>query len=157
MKKPAIPVGMCPIVAQEAKLRRERQQAKQINLIPGLIVLPNQTKKSTNTPKNQTDCGTSSIKKSSSSTKSKSNKSNNNPIDDNTLNNAMDNLNVSSEEELAKKLKKLRKKIREIEAIEAKLDSGELKKPEQDQLDKIARKEQILDELDNLEQLEKAQ
>lgn len=164
MKKPAIPVGMCPLVAQEAKLKRERQQAKQANPIPGLIVLPNQTKKPSSAVKNQTEAGASSAKKPS--TKSKVKKANvaapetthpSSSADSNALSSAMENLTVTSDEDLAKKLKKLRKKIREIETIEAKLASGELKKPEQDQLDKITRKHQILDELKTLEELEAAQ
>ncbi len=49
----------------------------------------------------------------------------------------------------AKRLKNLRKKLREIEAIEQKAASGT--KLEKDQLDKIARKSVILQEIEELE------
>lgn len=58
-----------------------------------------------------------------------------------------------SDEEVQKQLKKLRKKIREIEAIEEKLNSGDLKQPEQDQLDKVSRKPEILRQIAQLEEL----
>ncbi|KAL1137848.1 hypothetical protein AAG570_009544, partial [Ranatra chinensis] len=53
--------------------------------------------------------------------------------------------------EPAKKLKNLRKKLREIETLEQKIKSKELKNPEKDQLDKIARKPDILSEILALE------
>lgn len=55
---------------------------------------------------------------------------------------------------MSKKIKKFRKKLREIESIEAKIASGELKKPDADQREKVARKHQILDQLKELELLE---
>lgn len=166
MKKPAIPVGMCPIVAQEAKLKRERQQAKLVNPIPGLMILPS-TKKSQNTVKSQNESGTSASKKSTTKSKAKktgdasassaatTKTSTSNDVK--CLNSAMNSLALTPDDDIAKKLKKLRKKVREIEAIESKLSSGELKKPEQDQLDKISRKTEILDELIQLEKLERSQ
>lgn len=178
MKKPAIPVGMCPIVAQEAKAKRERQQNRQQqssapNSVAGILVLPNsndpnQKKKIQNANKNQLESSKSSSKPSTVSTaaattksKNKSKKSGNavsSSADVNsTLSDAINNLSVTQDDDVAKKLKKLRKKIREIEAIETKLATGELKNPEQDQLDKIGRKDQILDELKSLEQLEEQQ
>lgn len=181
MKKSALPVGMCPIVAQEAKVKREKQLQKQqqqqpiANSIPGLIQLPSasltaaqkpkqstKSKSGTNTAANKsgtttttkptpsasaTGTATTTASTSKPSTKSKNistNHSNDNVKD---ITKTICNLNLATEDELAKKLKKLRKKIREIEAIEAKLASGELKNPEQDQLDKIGRKQVILKEL----------
>lgn len=61
---------------------------------------------------------------------------------------------ASGEDDVAKRIKKLRKKLREIELIETKLASGDLKKPDQDQLDKVGRKKQMLDQLKELEALE---
>lgn len=68
----------------------------------------------------------------------------------------MDRLTLSPEEEkdpekLVKHLKKLRKKLREIDNIEQKIKSGEIKSPDKDQLDKVARKKIIRTEFERLE------
>jgi len=51
----------------------------------------------------------------------------------------------------AKKLRNLKKKLRDIEALEAKLNSGEIPNPEQEQLDKVARKPDVTREIASLE------
>lgn len=51
----------------------------------------------------------------------------------------------------AKRIRNLKKKLRDINALQQKIDSGELKNPEKDQLDKIARKEEIEAEIEELE------
>lgn len=51
----------------------------------------------------------------------------------------------------AKRLKNLKKKMREIEAIEAKIASGEVKKPDKDQIEKVNRKSDLLSEIFALE------
>ncbi|XP_078571394.1 partner of Y14 and mago-like [Branchiostoma floridae x Branchiostoma japonicum] len=56
-----------------------------------------------------------------------------------------------STSEPAKKLKGLKKKLRQIEDLEAKIESGELAKPDKTQLDKIKRKTEILKEIRELE------
>lgn len=56
---------------------------------------------------------------------------------------------VKTETDPAKRLKNLRKKLREIETIEQKATAGV--KLEKDQLDKIARKSEILQEIESLE------
>ena len=51
----------------------------------------------------------------------------------------------------AKKLRNLRKKLRDIEALEKKLDEGIISKPEPEQLEKVARKIQVENEIEELE------
>lgn len=50
-----------------------------------------------------------------------------------------------------KKLRNLRKKLRDIEALEKKLDGGTISKPEPEQLEKVARKIQVENEIEELE------
>lgn len=162
-KKPDIPVGMCPLYAKEARDRRQRDQESSQsssksgtvgqNRIPGIInTKPHNssnllaTTASKNKQKQQNKSGTNQqntimVKPSSSSSTSTTDK-----ISEN-----LNNLTLDPETELAKKLKKLKKKIREIEAIEAKLNSGELKNPEKDQLEKVARKREYLNQIERLE------
>jgi partner of Y14 and mago protein len=57
----------------------------------------------------------------------------------------------SDKQEIAKKLKNLRKKLKQIEDLEKKIQSGELKNPEKEQLEKIGKKKMILEEIEDLE------
>jgi len=57
----------------------------------------------------------------------------------------------------AKKLRNLRKKLRDIEALEAKLNSGEIENPEPEQLDKVARKQDVIKEISALEKITDSQ
>lgn len=51
----------------------------------------------------------------------------------------------------AKKLRNLKKKLRDIEALEAKLSSGEIESPEPEQLEKVARKPDVMKDINALE------
>jgi len=51
----------------------------------------------------------------------------------------------------AKKLRNLKKKLRDIEALEAKLHSGEVENPEPEQLEKVARKSDVMKDIAALE------
>uniref|UniRef100_A0A8C6UCI7 PYM homolog 1, exon junction complex associated factor n=1 Tax=Neogobius melanostomus TaxID=47308 RepID=A0A8C6UCI7_9GOBI len=53
--------------------------------------------------------------------------------------------------EKAKKIKNLKKKIRQIEDLQNKVDSGEIKQPSKEQLEKLARAQALRDELEQLE------
>ncbi|XP_061531093.1 partner of Y14 and mago [Phycodurus eques] len=53
--------------------------------------------------------------------------------------------------EKAKKIKNMRKKLRQVEELQQKVDSGEIKQPTQDQLEKLARAAALRDELEQLE------
>ncbi|XP_057686262.1 partner of Y14 and mago [Corythoichthys intestinalis] len=59
----------------------------------------------------------------------------------------------SSSVEKAKKIKNMRKKLRQVEELQQKVDSGEIKQPTQDQLEKLARAKTLRDELEQLERL----
>uniref|UniRef100_A0A0K8TK69 Partner of Y14 and mago n=1 Tax=Tabanus bromius TaxID=304241 RepID=A0A0K8TK69_TABBR len=145
-KKPDIPVGMCPLIAQQQKEKRDKQQKKnKANPAPGIIVLP----------KNQT---TSKPAKPAVPKERipapKEPKEVVQPAQSvNDITESLADVDLGDDHmDLGKKLKKLRKKIREIEALEAKIKSGEVKKPGKDQLDKIKRKQLILEEIAELEQ-----
>jgi len=43
--------------------------------------------------------------------------------------------------------------LRDIEALEARLNSGEIKNPEPEQVDKIARKQDVIKEISALEKI----
>lgn len=166
-KKPALPVGLCPLVAQAAKEKREkleRQKQKSENKVPGLIPMEkvlnatagssSGTEKKSKTSNEPCQSGRSSGSNKGAKTKE------NNKSDMKQLCDGMANVNVatnsaSPEDDISKQIKKLRKKIRAIETIEEKLKSGELKKPEQDQLDKVARKDCILKQIKQLEDRQK--
>lgn len=53
--------------------------------------------------------------------------------------------------EKAKKVKNLKKKLRQVEDLQNKVDSGEIKQPTKEQLDKLARAQALRDELEQLE------
>ncbi|XP_045185326.2 partner of Y14 and mago-like [Mercenaria mercenaria] len=57
----------------------------------------------------------------------------------------------SDKQEITKKLKNLKKKLKQIEDLEKRIQSGELKNPEKEQLEKIGKKKIILDEIEDLE------
>lgn len=51
----------------------------------------------------------------------------------------------------AKKLKNLKKKLRQIEELQSKIDSGEVVKPEANQIEKLAKRSEIEEEMKTLE------
>ncbi|XP_026222596.1 partner of Y14 and mago [Anabas testudineus] len=53
--------------------------------------------------------------------------------------------------EKAKKIKNLKKKLRQVEELQQKVDSGEIKQPTKDQLEKLGRATALQDELQQLE------
>lgn len=139
-KKPDIPVGMCPLMAKAAREKREKQEKKQLqkqlqqqpSQSNGQVV-PNVKKpKATTAPKKTPAAGPAVVT---------------------SVTEAIASLDLSSVDDVQRQLKKLRKKIREIEVIEEKLKSGDLKTPEQDQLEKVRRKEEIAKQIAKLESL----
>lgn len=59
--------------------------------------------------------------------------------------------NESAAAEKAKKIKNLKKKLRQIEELQQKVDSGEIKEPTKDQMEKLGRAETLQAELQQLE------
>ncbi|XP_012731095.2 partner of Y14 and mago isoform X2 [Fundulus heteroclitus] len=53
--------------------------------------------------------------------------------------------------EKAKKIKNLKKKLRQVEELQQKVDSGEIKQPTKDQLEKLGRADALREELEELE------
>lgn len=53
--------------------------------------------------------------------------------------------------EKAKKIKNLKKKLRQVEELQQKVDSGEIKEPTKDQLEKLGRLQALQDEIQQLE------
>ena len=54
--------------------------------------------------------------------------------------------------ELLKRVRAIRKKLKQIEELESRIASGDITKPDQDQLNKLAKKEEFLEELRELQQ-----
>lgn len=57
----------------------------------------------------------------------------------------------SSAAEKTKKMKNLKKKLRQVEELQQRLDSGEIKQPTKEQLEKLARRKALEEELEDLE------
>lgn len=62
-----------------------------------------------------------------------------------------DNDPQAATSEKAKKVKNLRKKLRQVEDLQSKVDSGEIKEPSKEQVEKLARAQALRDELQQLE------
>lgn len=134
---------MCPLVAAEAKKEREKEQrTKNKQKTPGIIVLPKNLAPLTPAPISDLIAN---------NTNSSTNVKTNTLAEIDTITKDISNIELQNSE-LSKKLKKLRKKIREIEAIQAKLKSGELKKPDKDQLEKVKKRKEILKEIKLIEE-----
>ncbi|XP_069191735.1 partner of Y14 and mago-like [Procambarus clarkii] len=50
-----------------------------------------------------------------------------------------------------KRLRNLKKKLRDIEKLEKQIASGELKNPEPEQLEKVKKKDEVIQQIDDLE------
>lgn len=52
---------------------------------------------------------------------------------------------------IEKKIRNLKKKLKQVDDLKTKIDSGEIKNPEKEQLAKIERRQELGDEIENLE------
>lgn len=151
--KPDLPPGMNP---EDAAVARQQQQV------------------SSATDKQSDAAGLSKTAKRNMKRKEKRKQQNQNhqETSEEVLTKDMDGLEISAEEkrvspdpnldpvsadtsaaaaEKAKKIKNLRKKLRQVEELQQKLDSGELKNPSKEQLDKLGRAQALQEELEILE------
>lgn len=127
------------------KEKREKDlQQKQRNPIPGLIITAEVKKKTPKpeAPKNE----------------AKSDKKPKKAQPDTTVEELSQKLSEGASLdptiELSKKLKRLRRRVRDTEILEEKIETGELV-PEKDQLEKLSRKGELLDEIRELEEQRK--
>ncbi|XP_067643463.1 partner of Y14 and mago [Eurosta solidaginis] len=186
-RKSTIPPGMCPIVAEQAKKEREKQERAKAKKMtkqqekaqsakvssdrtiggnnqkkqqmqpqqqtPGMLVLSNASGVATAAPNLvHANANSKTPHVTTSST-------NSNEAVAKLANDLEATLKLQADDgqlDTSKKMKKLRKKLREIETIEQRIKSGELKKPEKDQLDKVKRKKEIIKEIQQLENEEAA-
>ncbi|KQS63061.1 partner of Y14 and mago [Drosophila erecta] len=144
-RQAGVPPGMCPLVAAESKKEREKQERtrakkqekesgrQQKAPAPGVLVMPPST------------CPTPKVSQQQQPTSG---------LDINSISKTLEDalkLDAPQEVDPAKQLKKLRKKIREIEQIESRIQAGEQKKLDKDQLDKVKKKSEILRQIKDLE------
>ncbi|CAD6234436.1 GSCOCG00001924001-RA-CDS [Cotesia congregata] len=160
--KLSYPVGMSAEYVAEHKAKVEAEQKR---TIPGMVIVA-ETKKKKKKSKNKStnalaeDLAKTTISDVSNNVASKkthdtsvqkpvsnSNKTTTNSQPSNST--RIDTTSLLSDS--MKRLKNLRKKIREIEQLESKIKSGDLKNPEKEIVDKIAKKKDILDEIQLLE------
>ncbi len=52
----------------------------------------------------------------------------------------------------AKRLRNLKKKLRDIEKLERQIANGEIKNPEPEQLEKVKKKEEVAQQIEDLEE-----
>lgn len=52
---------------------------------------------------------------------------------------------------IEKKIRNLKKKLKQVDDLKTKIDSGEIKNPEKEQLAKIERRQELVDEIESLE------
>lgn len=52
---------------------------------------------------------------------------------------------------IEKKIRNLKKKLKQVDDLKAKIDSGEIKNPEKEQLAKIERRQELVEEIEDLE------
>lgn len=162
-KRTGLPPGLCPEMVEAAKKEREKKEkakakkeaaaANKQQQIPGVLKLPANTTTTKTTNNNANIANGLKVKATATATVAGATAagvttSNGIKPIEALSKNLENNLKLDEEpQDLQKKCKKLQKKLREIEEIEKKIKSGALKKPEKDQLDKVARKKTIEKEL----------
>ncbi|XP_017958677.1 partner of Y14 and mago [Drosophila navojoa] len=137
-RQTGVPPGMCPILAAEMKKVREKKEKAIEKKVEKQQLTKVAAKQTTNAkPPNSTNNESPKDPEISKLTK--------------TLDKKL-TLAEDPEVDLAKQIKKLKKKIREIEQIESKIQSGDSNKLDKDQMEKVKKKPQILNQLKALEE-----
>nr|CAG4643649.1 EOG090X0KVN [Ilyocryptus agilis] len=140
--QPTYPIGMNPALVAASAAAANKKNKDDKPSIPGLPPTAASTKKKKKKPKVDASEATQVASKLACFT-----------IEEPKfeVQTKTENAECPSLSDPAKRLKNVKKKLRDIEALEAKINSGELKKPEKDQLDKIKRKSEVLREIEELE------
>lgn len=138
---------MSPEYVAAHKAKKDAQAAK-LSPIPGLVI-PNdgKKKKKKNNKSKGVDSVTEDLAKTAISKVVKENGSK--QVNDTSAKTQSEE--TGNNVDPVKRLKNLRKKLREIETLETKIKGGELKNPEKEMLDKISRKSEIMNEIEQLE------
>ena len=143
--------GMAPEQPETAK-------PKVTSATPGLSKsakknLKRKEKKQQEYPNAFVDNVTSSMAKTSLDTKSAQSQGSKGKADQSQASkgNSQSQASAQPKAEPDKRLKNLKKKLRQIEDLEAKLKSGEIKELQKEQKDKIDRKDEILQEIEDIE------
>ncbi|MPC13436.1 partner of Y14 and mago-like [Portunus trituberculatus] len=131
------PVGLAP---EDAAAMKSRQQAADSS-IPGLVP----TAKLGGMSKSQKKRAAAAKKKAAAT--------------DAEIAKAMDETHISNStsggkaaaSDPTKRLRNLKKKLRDIEKLERQIASGEIKNPEPEQLEKVKRKEEVTQQIEDLE------
>lgn len=135
--RPNLPVGLAP---DDVDAVKARQQATDVG-IPGLAL-----------PSKQGGMSKSQKKKAAAAKKKAA-------AVDSEITRELEKTHISSAggkqpvaSDPTKRLRNLKKKLRDIEKLERQISSGELKKPEPEQLEKVKRKEEVLQQIEDLEE-----
>ncbi|KAK7010882.1 partner of Y14 and mago [Biomphalaria glabrata] len=137
--KPDYPIGLNPNDIEKLRIAKNKDTEKVPENVLSKAAKKN-AKRKEKRKQTQNISSTSSIKNS---------KQNDAPI--RTENLEAPSSDVITKDVISKKIKSLKKKLRQIEDLEEKIKSGILKNPEKEQLEKLERKKEILDEIEDLE------
>ncbi|KAI5631187.1 mago binding domain-containing protein [Phthorimaea operculella] len=134
-----LPVGLPPEFAADAQ-KGKKNQGGMIQPIPGLLVNVDKKKKKKKTAVEEAadKLGKCQITEPTFSSPSASSLSSNSG-------------QPTTATDPNKKLKNLRKKLRDIELLEEKIKNGDLKTPDKDQKEKMAKKKDIIKEIEILQ------
>ncbi|KAJ9587095.1 hypothetical protein L9F63_028333 [Diploptera punctata] len=157
--QPRYPVGFSPEFINEAKAKREKAEraAAKTNPIPGLVVVSTTEGKSNKKKKKKKNSGavdeiSDGLSKTQLNVESKTQTSQSkSTTSQSKVTSPQTKLQQETETppDPAKRIKNLRKRLREIESIEQKIAAGQ-QKLEKEQLDKVARKQEVISEIEQL-------